>query len=87
MAQGFTLVELLIVITVLGVLAAIAVFALGSISAKSAVAACSADANIVDRAVLAYDTETEGTPPVTPDILTNASNPYLQTFPTSPYFS
>ncbi len=86
-AQGFTLVELLIVITVLGVLAAIVVFALGGITAKSAVATCSADATTVDTAVQAYDAETGGTPPVTPQILTSTTNPYLQSFPTSPYFA
>ncbi len=86
-AQGFTLVELLIVITVLGVLAAIVIFALGSITAKSAVAACNSDATTVDTAVQAYDTETGGTPPVTPQILTSATNQYLQAFPTSPFFA
>ncbi len=87
MAQGFTLVELLIVITVLGVLAAIVVFALGGITAKSAVAACNADATTVDTAVQAYNAQTGGTIPATPQILTSASNPYLQSFPTSPYFA
>ena len=87
MAQGFTLVELLIVITVLGVLAAIVVFAIGGLTAKSAVAACNADATTVDTAVQAYEAQTGGTPPVTPQILTSATNPYLQSFPTSPYFA
>ena len=87
MAQGFTLIELLIVITVLGVLAAIVVFALGGITAKSAVAACNSDAAIVDTAVQAYNTQTGGTPPATPEILTSTTNPYLQSFPTSPYFA
>jgi len=75
------------VITVLGVLAVIVVFALGGITAKSAVATCNADANTVDTAVQAYDVETGGTPMVTPQILTSTTNPYLQSFPTSPYFA
>jgi general secretion pathway protein G len=87
MAQGFTLVELLIVITVLGVLAAIVVFALGGITGKSAVAACNADATTVDTAVQTYKAETGGTLPVTPQLLMSTTNPYLQSFPTSPYFA
>jgi len=87
MAQGFTLIELLIVITVLGVLAAIVIFALGGITSKSAVAACNADANTVETAVQAYDAETGGTVPVTPQLLTSATVPYLESFPTSSYFA
>ena len=85
--QGFTLLELLIVITVLGVLAAIVIFALGGITAKSAVAACDADANTVETAVQAYNAQTGGTVPATPQTLTNSTNPYLQSFPSSPYFA
>jgi len=87
MAQGFTLIELLIVITVLGVLAAIVIFSLGGITSKSAAAACNADANTVETAVQAYDAETGGTVPVTPQLLTSATVPYLQTFPTSSYYA
>ena len=86
-AQGFTLIELLIVIAVLGVLAAIVIFSLGGITSKSAAAACNADANTVETAVQAYDAETGGTVPVTPQLLTSATAPYLQTFPTSSYYA
>jgi prepilin-type N-terminal cleavage/methylation domain-containing protein len=86
-AQGFTLLELLIVIAVLGVLASVVVFAVGGIAAQSAVATCRADATSVETAVQAYNVQTGGLPTVTPILLTNSTNPYLQSFPTSTYFS
>jgi len=89
--QGFTLVELLIVIVVLGVLAGIVVFALGGFTAQAAVAACNSDASAVETAVTAYNTENpSGT--ATAALLTN--NPpvagavtYLHSMPSSPDYS
>jgi len=86
-AQGFTLIELLIVIVVLGVLAGIVIFAVGGVVARSAIAACRTNATSVETAVKAYEVQTGGTPTVTPDLLTDPANPYLQSFPSSTYFN
>ena len=89
--QGFTLVELLIVIVVLGVLAGIVVFALGGFTAQAAVAACNSDASTVETAVTAYNTEN---PPgtATAALLTNTppvagAVTYLHSWPSSPDYS
>ena len=52
--DGFTLVELLVVIVILGVLAAVAVFAVGGISDNSKKSACKSDVNTVQTASDAY---------------------------------
>ena len=89
--QGFTLVELLIVVVVLGVLAGIVVFALGGVSAQAAVAACNADATSVETAVTAYNTENpSGT--ATAALLTNTppvagAVTYLHAMPSSPDYA
>ena len=54
LSSGFTMVELLIVITVLGVLAAIVVFALGGVTAQGTSAACNSDAKTTEVAVNAF---------------------------------
>jgi general secretion pathway protein G len=48
--KGFTLVELLVVITILGILAAIVVFSVSGVSDRGQTAACSADKNAIDTA-------------------------------------
>ena len=89
--QGFTLVELLIVIVVLGVLAGIVVFALGGFTAQAAVAACNSDASAVETAVTAYNTENpNGT--ATAALLTNTppvagAVTYLHSMPSSPDYA
>lgn len=52
--DGFTLVELLIVVVILGILAGIAVFAVGSMTQNSAEAACKTDFNTVEVAAEAF---------------------------------
>jgi len=52
--EGFTLVELLIVIVILGVLAGIVVFAVNGITDRGTNAACKADVNTVQVAAEAY---------------------------------
>ena len=56
--EGFTLVELLVVIVILGVLAGVAVFAVGGISDTSKKSACKADVNTVQTASDAYYAQT-----------------------------
>src|SRR5436305_8739375 len=52
--DGFTLIELMIVIVILGVLAGIVIFAVGGITDKGNVAACKSDIKTVDVAVEAF---------------------------------
>jgi prepilin-type N-terminal cleavage/methylation domain-containing protein len=89
--QGFTLVELLIVVVVLGVLAGVVVFALSGVSAQAAVAACNADATSVQTAVAAYNTENP-TGTATAALLTNTppvagAITYLHAMPSSPDYT
>jgi general secretion pathway protein G len=77
--DGFTLMELLIVVVVLGVLAGIVVFALSSVTAQAAVAACNTDASSVETAANAY-TAKVGTPPTDISQLKGA---YLRSLPSS----
>ena len=82
--QGFTLVELLIVIVVLGILAGIVVFGVGKFRDDAAVAACNADVKTVSVAADAYDAGT-GTYPADIDVLVTAK--YLKTAPATGAFA
>ncbi|MDH2903371.1 MAG: prepilin-type N-terminal cleavage/methylation domain-containing protein [Actinomycetota bacterium] len=79
--EGFTLVELLIVIVVLGVLAGVVVFALGNVRQSAEVAACKSNATTVETAIQSYNSLTGGTPVVTAVLLTTGPNKSLQSFP------
>ena len=55
--EGFTLVEILVIIVVLAILAAVVLYALGGITQKSAQAACRADGATVSSAISDLDNE------------------------------
>ncbi len=61
-ARGFTLAELLVVISVLGVLSGVVVFAVGGINDRGQVAACDEDARTLKTAVESFRAKTGGLP-------------------------
>src|ERR1700753_3864938 len=87
--SGFTLIELLIVIVVLGVLSGTVIFALNGVNSSAAVASCHSDAETVEAAVEAYNTQTgqsDTNTDVTQSALTTLNaqgNAYLHSWPQS----
>jgi len=63
--RGFTLIELLIVLSILAVLAAVVVLALTGFIGRGEKAACQADEDAIQTAVVAYYYENDGTWPGT----------------------
>jgi prepilin-type N-terminal cleavage/methylation domain-containing protein len=78
--QGFTLVELLVVIVILGVLAGIVVFGVARFQSDSQTAACKADLSTVSAAADAYDAATGAYPSDIADLVTGK---YLKAAPAS----
>ncbi len=72
--EGFTLIELMIVIVILGVLAGIVVFAVGGITDRGTSAACKTDVSTISTAVEAYYAKTGGYPT---DIVPSLTDPTL----------
>jgi general secretion pathway protein G len=93
--NGFTMIELLIVIVVLGTLAAVVIFALSGITGKSAIAACQADGTTVATALAVYNTQNAetATSTATQALMlsgtpANGNNPYLESWPSnSPHYA
>ncbi|MEA3056044.1 MAG: type pilus assembly protein PilA [Actinomycetota bacterium] len=80
--EGFTLVELLVVVTILGVLAAVAVIAIGGATTDSKQAACKTDVATVQAAADAYLAKS-GAVAATVAALTTSTPPYLRSAPTN----
>ena len=79
--DGFTLIELMIVIVILGVLAGIVIFAVGGITDKGNVAACKSDVKTVDVAVEAFLAKNGNYPPNLDPALTSAPDRFLRAQP------
>ena len=65
--QGFTLVELLIVVVILGILAGIVVFAVGNLTDNAGANACKTEANTYATAFQAYKAQNNGSVPAGAD--------------------
>jgi general secretion pathway protein G len=79
--SGFTLVELLLVITILGVLAGVVVFSVGGFQQNSQAEACKAEAATVVAAAEAYYAKNKAYPTQWSD-LTGGSSKLLRSDPT-----
>ena len=82
--EGFTLIELMIVIVILGVLAGIVIFAVGGITDNGNVAACKSDVKTLEVAVEAYKAKAENGGQYPPDLaptLTTDPNKFLRPQP------
>ncbi|HST66045.1 MAG TPA: prepilin-type N-terminal cleavage/methylation domain-containing protein [Mycobacteriales bacterium] len=80
--QGFTLVELLIVIVVLGILSGIVLFGVARFRSDANNAACKADVATVSVAADAYDAATGNYPS---DVATLVTGQYLKSTPSGTY--
>ncbi|MGB7652038.1 MAG: prepilin-type N-terminal cleavage/methylation domain-containing protein [Acidimicrobiales bacterium] len=82
--DGFTLIEILIVIVVLGILAAVVIFALGGFTSKSAIGACQADGATVAEAISVFNNQNPSTT-VSQALLTGSTDggPYISSWPSN----
>jgi prepilin-type N-terminal cleavage/methylation domain-containing protein len=61
--QAFTLIELLIVITILGILAGIVVFAVGNLTSNTQTSACATEKSTIGTALETYKAQNGAYPP------------------------
>ncbi len=80
--QGFTLVELLIVIVILGILATVTVFAVRGITDTGQENACDVEARTLDTAIEAYYAQNQAVPQNVADL-----DPYLRSTPDAAKFT
>jgi general secretion pathway protein G len=78
--QGFTLVELLIVIVILGILAGIVVFAVGNLTSNAKTNACGTEKSTISTALEAYKAQ-NGAYPAGMSNLTSGANALLKSTP------
>jgi type II secretion system protein G len=78
--QGFTLVELLIVIVILGILAGIVVFAVGNLTSNAKTNACNTEKTTISTALEAYKAQNGSYPALMTD-LTGGANALLKSTP------
>ena len=78
--QGFTLVELLIVIVILGILAGIVVFAVGNLTSNAKTNACSTEKSTLVAALEAYKAS-NGSYPTAMSSLTGGTGALLKSAP------
>ena len=76
--EGFTLIELMIVIVILGVLAGIVIFSVGGITDRGNTAACKTDLSTVSVGVEAYRAMNGVYPPNLDPSLTTGANQFLR---------
>lgn len=85
--QGFTLVELLIVIVILGILATVTVFAVQGITDKGKQNACDVEVRALETAVEAYYVDNGQAFPTTLQVLNTGSTRYTKTEVTTQDFN
>jgi prepilin-type N-terminal cleavage/methylation domain-containing protein len=84
---GFTLVEMLVVVSIIGVLASVAVMAMGSSTSTAKQTACKNDVATVQTAADAYAAKNNGTAATALTDLTSGTTPFLRSAPTSNDYS
>jgi general secretion pathway protein G len=85
--DGFTLMELLIVIVILGVLAGVVVFAVNGMRDRSAKAACAEDRHAVEVALSAYHEKFHAYPTADDFAALVAPNGFLREAPTNTQYT
>lgn len=83
--QGFTLIELMIVIAIIGILSAIAIPKFQTATNSAQIAKAHGDLATIDLAITVFQANNGGTIPITGQLTAaNGVGPYLDSWPTSP---
>lgn len=85
--NGFTMIELLVVIVVLGILAAVVIYAVSGVTGRSATASCQADGATVSSAIQAFVTQNPSVTPTVSGLLNgtaaDGNTAYIQSWPSN----